>query len=702
MRSKLFEVLQRLGRSFMLPIAILPIAGLFLGLGSSLSNPSTIAALHMESYLGSGTFLGNAILVMSGVGSVIFDNLPLLFALAVAIGMARKAKEVAALSAVIAFFVMHATINGLLVANGAIVDGVVAQHILDGSIASVCGLQSLEMGVFGGIIVGLGVSYLHNRYHRIELPSALSFFEGERFVPIVSAVVFLLIGFIMYYVWPIVQNGIFSLGGVIKESGYFGTFIYGCIERLLVPFGLHHVFYIPFWQTALGGSMEVAGTMYYGGQNIFFAQLADPNTVHFSAEATRYLTGKFIFMIFGLPGAALAMYRCAKFEHKKLVASLMVSATLTCVLTGITEPLEFAFLFAAPILFVVDAIFAGLAFMLAQLLNITIGLTFSGGVIDFFVFGILQGNDKTSWLLAIPLGIVYFIAYYFVFKILIERLQLKTIGRGDEEDLKALQKRQYKKQVSEKEENYVVNEQAQKIVVGLGGRDNFSHLDSCITRLRMSIKKMDKVDEGLLKQAGAAAIMKQGSAMQIIFGPKASNICTNVNEYLANTTTDIIVSAKKTNNHGDLLQLCAIVEGEVCPIEHSCDTMFASKLLGDGIMIKPKNGLVVAPCDGMITMIYPTHHAIGIVCDNGCEILLHFGVDSVNLEGIGFDVFVKVKQRVKQQDLLWNADLQYIEKHATSSQINVVFTKISSHYEIEKKYGEMKRGDHCITVQSKK
>ncbi len=697
MKSKLFQVLQRLGRSFMLPIAILPIAGLFLGLGSTFGNPSTIASLQLEGVLGSGTFLGNVILVMSGVGSVIFDNLPIIFAVAVAIGMAKKEKEVAALSAIIAFFVMHTAINGLLVANGQIVDGVIAKNVLDGTIVSVCGIQTLEMGVFGGIIVGLGVSYLHNRYHRIELPSVLSFFEGSRFVPILSAVVFLCVGFLMYYVWPIVQNAIFSLGGLIVQSGYFGTFIYGMIERLLVPFGLHHVFYLPFWQTAIGGSMEIGGTMYYGGQNIFFAQLADPSTVHFNAEATRYLTGKFILMIFGLPGAALAMYRCAKSQHKKIVASLMLSATLTCVLTGITEPLEFAFLFAAPILFVIETVLAGIGFMLAHMLNITVGLTFSGGLLDFFVFGVMQGNEKTSYLLMIPIGIIYFLTFYFIFKFVITRFDLKTIGRGDEDDLLALQKRQNKKK-AEVNADYQIDPQALQIVQGLGGRQNFSELDSCITRLRMSVVDTSKINEGILKQAGAAAIMRQGNALQIIFGPRASNICMNVKEFIANTN-ESCENRQTPTNYGKVEgTLFNVVDGEVCAIEDSCDAMFSAKLLGDGVMIQPENGLVVSPCDALVTMIYPSHHAIGLQLDNGCELLLHFGTDTVKLEGIGFDVFVKVDQRVKQGDLLWNVDLDYIEKHATSSQLSLVFTKFGEQLQMQKKYGKKKRGEEMIVI----
>ena len=310
MKDKIFGVLQRVGRSFMLPIAILPVAGLLLGFGSSFTNETTIATYGLQKILGDGTILHALLIIMNKVGSAVFDNLPLIFAVGVAIGMAKKEKEVAALSALIAYFVMNVAINGMLVVNGKITaDGQIAKSVLEGTVTSVCGIQSLQMGVFGGIIVGLGVAALHNRFHKIVLPNALSFFGGSRFVPIISTIVYMFVGILMYFVWPAVQNGIYALGGLVTGSGYIGTLIFGIIKRALIPFGLHHVFYMPFWQTAVGGTMEVAGQMVQGGQNIFFAQLADSaNIAHFSADATRYFSGEFIFMIFGLPGAALAMY----------------------------------------------------------------------------------------------------------------------------------------------------------------------------------------------------------------------------------------------------------------------------------------------------------------------------------------------------------------------------------------------------------
>ena len=310
MKDKIFGVLQRVGRSFMLPIAILPVAGLLLGIGSSFTNPNTIVMYGLEGMLGDGTVLHALLTIMSAVGNVIFDNLPLIFAVGVAIGMAKKEKEVAALSAVIAYFVMHISINAMLKLSGQILaTGELAEVVLDGTIATACGIQSLQMGVFGGVIVGLGVAALHNKFYKIQLPNALSFFGGTRFVPIISTVVYMLVGILMYFIWPMVQNGIVALGGLVTGSGYIGTLIFGLIKRALIPFGLHHVFYMPFWHTAVGGTMEVAGQMVQGGQNIFFAQLADSaNVAHFSADATRFFSGEFIFMIFGLPGAALAMY----------------------------------------------------------------------------------------------------------------------------------------------------------------------------------------------------------------------------------------------------------------------------------------------------------------------------------------------------------------------------------------------------------
>ena len=457
---------------------------------------------------------------MNKAGSVIFDNLPLIFAVGVAIGMAKSEKEVSALSALIAFFVMHVTINAILVLTGQVLeDGSVAADVLEGTIAPVCGIPSLQMGVFGGIIVGLGVAALHNRFHKIVLPSALSFFGGSRFVPIISTLVYLLVGILMYFVWPWVQIGIFKLGGLVTNTGYFGTLIFGIVKRALIPFGLHHVFYLPFWQTAVGGTMMVNGNLIQGGQNIFFAQLASPDVAHFSADATRYFSGEFIFMIFGLPGAALAMYQCAKPEKKKAAGGLLLSAALTCMLTGITEPIEFSFLFVAPLLFGVQVLLAGSAYMVAHMLNIAVGLTFSGGLLDLFLFGILQGNAKTGWLWIIPVGIIYFLLYYFLFRILIKKFNFKTPGREDD----AEETRLYTKK------DVVERRDAAK---NKGTDTSILITEGCATRLRVTVKNPEKVQDEILKQAGARGIIKKGQGIQVVYGPQVTVIKANLEDYL--------------------------------------------------------------------------------------------------------------------------------------------------------------------------
>ena len=538
MKDKIFSVLQRIGRSFMLPIAILPVAGLLLGIGSSFTNATTIETYGLTKILGDGTILHYLLMIMNKVGSTVFDNLPLIFAVGVAIGMAKKEKEVSALSAVIAYFVMNTAINAMLINNGLILEnGEIAESVLEGTITSVCGIQSLQMGVFGGIIVGLGVAALHNRFYRIQLPSALSFFGGTRFVPIISTIVYMFVGILMYFVWPAVQNGIFALGGLVTGSGYAGTLIFGLIKRALIPFGLHHVFYMPFWQTAVGGTMEVAGQMVQGGQNIFFAQLADSaNIAHFSADATRYFSGEFIFMIFGLPGAALAMYQCAKPEKKKAAGGLLLSAALACMATGITEPLEFSFLFVAPALFAVQVILAGSAYMIAHMLNVAVGLTFSGGFLDFFLVGILQGNEKTSWLRVIPVGIIYFLLYYFIFKFMIRKFDFKTPGREEDDvetklytkaDVNARKAAAGEVQASDSEDPV-----SEAITRGLGGKKNISDVDCCATRLRCTIHDASRVNDSILKATGASGVVHKGNGVQVIYGPNVTVIKSNLEDYL--------------------------------------------------------------------------------------------------------------------------------------------------------------------------
>ena len=714
MKDKIFGVLQRVGRSFMLPIAVLPVAGLLLGIGSSFTNETTIATYGLQPILGNGTILHALLVIISKAGNVIFDNLPIIFAVGVAIGMAKAEKEVAALSAMISFFVMHASINAVLVVSGKILaDGSIADNVLDGTIASVCGIQSLQMGVFGGIIVGLGVAALHNRYHKIVLPSALSFFGGSRFVPIISTVVYVGVGILMYFIWPAVQNGIFALGGLVTGTGYFGTLVFGIIKRALIPFGLHHVFYMPFWQTAVGGTMMVDGNLVQGGQNIFFAQLASPDVTHFSADATRYFSGEFIFMIFGLPGAALAMYRCAKPEKKKAAGGLLLSAALACMFTGITEPLEFSFLFVAPALFAVQVILAGSAYMIAHVLNIAVGLTFSGGILDLFIFGILQGNAKTSWMRIIPVGIIYFLLYYFIFSFLIKKYDFKTPGREDDDeetklytkaDVNARNTANSRQSETDGKQGGTDDEKSAAIARGLGGKKNITSVDCCATRLRCSIENPELVDEKLLKATGAVGVVKRGQGIQVIYGPQVTVIKSNLEAYLAQAgegdEVDRPAETQKSEQSAADSQaeagvservpaesvrlqtsshiLYSPLKGKAAPISESPDEAFASKAMGDGYMVMPEDGTVVAPEDGTVLFVFPSKHAIGMKAADGMEYLLHIGVDTVKLDGKGFEVFVTDGQQVHQGDKLMEFDLSFIREHAASEACMVIFTGLTS------------------------
>lgn len=536
--SRLFGVLQRVGRSFMLPIALLPIAGLLLGVGASLTNAAMIESYGLEKILGEGTLLNSILTVLSAVGSIIFDNLPIIFAMGVALGMAESEKATATLSAAIAFFVMHSTVSTLLTLTGKISDG----SLHEGSVAEVVGITSLQMGVFGGIIVGLGVAVLHNKFYKIKLPTVISFFGGTRFVPIISTVVYVGVGALMFFVWPFIQEGIFGLGNLVLNSGYIGTAIYGFIERILIPFGLHHVFYLPFWQTGVGGSAMVDGNLIMGAQNIFFAELASPATEVFSVSATRFMSGKFPFMIFGLPGAALAMYTYAKKEKRKIAGGLLLSASLTAMLTGITEPIEFTFLFVAPALYLFHSLFAGLSYMFTHLFRVGVGMTFSGGIIDLLLFGVLQGNEKTRWIAIIPIGIGYFIVYFLLFRFMIRKFDYVTPGREEDGETKLYTRADYneKKRKSaevagepEMSDAAVGLEDTSSLIVrGLGGRENIRDLDCCATRLRVTVKNPDLVTDQLLKMSGAAGVIRRGNGVQVVYGPQVSVIKSELDDYL--------------------------------------------------------------------------------------------------------------------------------------------------------------------------
>ena len=719
MKDKIFSVLQRVGRSFMLPIAILPVAGLLLGIGSSFTNATTIETYGLTKILGEGTLLHSLLVIMNSVGSAVFDNLPLIFAVGVAIGMAKKEKEVAALSAVIAFFVMNTAINAMLTVTGQILDnGQVAETVLEGTSTSVCGIQSLQMGVFGGIIVGLGVAALHNRFYRIQLPNALSFFGGTRFVPIISTIVYMFVGILLYFVWPVVQNGIYALGGLVTGTGYVGTLIFGLIKRALIPFGLHHVFYMPFWQTAVGGTMEVAGKMVQGGQNIFFAQLADSaNIAHFSADATRYFSGEFIFMIFGLPGAALAMYQCAKPEKKKAAGGLLLSAALACMATGITEPLEFSFLFVAPALFAVQVVLAGSAYMIAHMLNIAVGLTFSGGFLDFFLFGILQGNEKTSWMRVIPVGIIYFFLYYFIFKFMIKKFDFKTPGREDDDTETKLYTKDdvNARKEAQKGENTEAGADSvsEAITRGLGGKKNISDVDCCATRLRCTVKDAALVNDGVLKATGASGVVHKGQGVQVIYGPNVTVIKSNLEDYLETAPDTLETPAaepqvQKTETPKeeagqkivDRIVISSPISGTAADLVTAPDEAFAQKMMGDGAVVTPEDPYVYAPENGEVAFVFDTKHAIGFITESGISLLIHVGIDTVKLNGKGFEALVESGQEVKKGDPMLKLDLDYLSQNAPSIVSPVLCTELEDNQRIHLlKEGQIKAGEPLFEVE---
>ena len=709
MKDKIFGVLQRVGRSFMLPIAILPVAGLFLGIGGSFTNATMIEAYGLSGILGQGTLLYNFLMVLNKCGDIVFANLPIIFAMGVAIGMAKKEKEVAALAGAIAFFVMHSAISAMLTVTG------IGATLPAGSVTTVVGIESLQMGVFGGILVGLGVAALHNRFYKIQLPQVLSFFGGTRFVPIISAAVYMLVGIVMFYTWPVIQSGIYAVGDLVRSSGYAGTFLYGLMERALIPFGLHHVFYLPFWQTAVGGTAEVAGRLVEGAQNIFFAELADGSIARFSVEATRFMSGKFPLMIFGLPGAAYAMYRCAKPEKRKIAGSLLLSAALTSMLTGITEPLEFTFLFVAPALYVIHSIFAGAAYMLMHILEVGVGMTFSGGLIDLTLFGIMQGNAKTNWLMVVVVGIVYFVVYYLLFSFLIKKMDWKTPGREDNDEVKLYRRSDVDaKKAGEVDAAGSENAVSELLCRGLGGKKNISDVDCCATRLRCTVYDASLVNDRLLKESGASGVIHKGQGVQIIYGPSVTVIKSNFEDYLVKAPNELVqleaasVEADSVENAQSVAgqkvavqeekeeckapamerELASPLAGVVTPITEAPDEAFAAKIMGDGYVVLPENGEVVAPEDCEVVMVFPTGHALGLRAADGLEYLIHIGVDTVKLDGKGFTTHISEGDFVKKGDKLVSFDLQYIRENAASDAVMVVLTSLKEGEEVVMKTAE--------------
>lgn len=699
MKDKIFGVLQRVGRSFMLPIALLPVAGLLLGIGSSFTNETMLAAYGLNSVIHPGTLIYTILDVMSQTGSAVFNNLALLFAMGVAIGMARKEKEVAALSGAVAYIIMNTAIQAMINAAGGV------EAMPANSTTTMLGITTLQMGVFGGIVVGLGVAALHNKFYKIELPQVLAFFGGTRFVPIVSSIVYLVVGIAMFYIWPVVQSGIAALGALVLASGYAGTFIYGLLERALIPFGLHHVFYMPFWQTAVGGTAIIDGVTVTGAQNIFFAELASKSTTVFSVSATRFMAGKFPFMMFGLPGAALAMYQCAKPEKKKVAGGLLLSAALTAFLTGITEPLEFTFIFVALPMYAVHCVLAGLSFMLMHILNVGVGMTFSGGLIDLVLFGVMQGNAKTHWVWVVVVGAVYFVLYYIIFRFMISKFDYKTPGRDDAEEVKLYTRADVNARSAASGSTAPAGDDpvSALIVEGLGGAANLSDVDCCATRLRCTVKDAALVRQDVLKASGASGVICKGNGVQVVYGPKVAVIKAKLEDYLESTpkipgAAPSPAAAPAPAAKDTVLSAC--LNGTVVPLADVKDEAFASGALGDGIAIEPTDGELVAPADGEISSTFETHHAVGMTTADGAELLMHIGIDTVKLGGKHFTYLVNEGDKVKKGQPLIRFELEAIKAEGYPVTTPLIVCNTDDYAAVAAKAsGTVKQGDALLELK---
>ncbi|EOB9055813.1 glucose-specific PTS transporter subunit IIBC [Staphylococcus aureus] len=655
MRKKLFGQLQRIGKALMLPVAILPAAGLLLAIGTAIQGE---ALQHYLPFIQNGG-VQNVAKLMTAAGSIIFENLPMIFALGVAIGLAGG-DGVAAIAAFVGYIIMNKTMGDFL--------QVTPKNVTDpaSGYASILGIPTLQTGVFGGIIIGALAAWCYNKFYNINLPSYLGFFAGKRFVPIMMATTSFILAFPMALIWPTIQSGLnaFSTGLLDSNTGV-AVFLFGFIKRLLIPFGLHHIFHAPFW-FEFGSWKNAAGEIIHGDQRIFIEQIREG--AHLTAG--KFMQGEFPVMMFGLPAAALAIYHTAKPENKKVVAGLMGSAALTSFLTGITEPLEFSFLFVAPLLFFIHAVLDGLSFLTLYLLDVHLGYTFSGGFIDYVLLGVLP--NKTQWWLVIPVGLVYAVIYYFVFRFLIVKLKYKTPGREDKQSQAVT--------ASATELPYAVLE-------AMGGKANIKHLDACITRLRVEVNDKSKVDVPGLKDLGASGVLEVGNNMQAIFGPKSDQIKHEMQQIMngqvvENPTTmeddkdETVVVAEDKSATSELSHIVhAPLTGEVTPLSEVPDQVFSEKMMGDGIAIKPSQGEVRAPFNGKIQMIFPTKHAIGLVSDSGLELLIHIGLDTVKLNGEGFTLHVEEGQEVKQGDLLINFDLDYIRNHTKSDITPIIVTQ---------------------------
>jgi len=652
MFKKLFGQLQRIGKALMLPVAILPAAGLLLAIGTAMQGESL---QHYLPFIQNGGIQSVAEM-MTGAGGIIFDNLPMIFAMGVAIGLA-SGDGVAAIAAFVGYLVMNKTMGAFLHVSPDNVNDAASGY------ASVLGIPTLQTGVFGGIIMGALAAWCYNKFYNISLPSYLGFFAGKRFVPIMMATTSFILAFPMAWIWPSIQTGLNAFSeGLLDSNTGLAVFLFGFIKRLLIPFGLHHIFHAPFW-FEFGAWKNAAGEMIHGDQRIFIEQIREGSKL----TAGKFMQGEFPVMMFGLPAAALAIYHTAKPENKKVVAGLMGSAALTSFLTGITEPLEFSFLFVAPVLFFVHAILDGLSFLILYLLNVHLGYTFSGGFIDYVLLGVLP--NKTQWWLVIPVGVVYAFIYYFVFRFLILKFKYKTPGREDKQA-------QFT--------NSSASELPFNVLKAMGGEENIKHLDACITRLRVEVKEKGKVDVAGLKALGASGVLEVGNNMQAIFGPKSDQIKHDMSLIMKGEITkpqETTVTEEESEEvvhieRASEVNIYAPGNGQVIPLSEVPDQVFAQKMMGDGVGFIPADGKIVAPFDGTVKTIFPTKHAIGLESDQGLELLIHIGIDTVKLNGEGFESFVETDDRVHKGQVLMQIDLDYITAHAPSTVTPLIITNL--------------------------
>lgn len=660
--KKLFGILQKVGKSLMLPVATLPAAGILLAFGN-LFHQETI--LNQFTFLQAGWFQIVAD-VMEQSGSIIFGNLPLLFAIAVSIGLAKNDGS-AALAGVVGYLMMNMAMGAVL--------GITPEMVAENGqkYATVLGIPTLQTGVFGGIIAGVIAANCFNRFYKIELPPYLGFFSGKRFVPMVTALFSLVAAGLLCFIWPPIQDGLNSFSSTVIEANQtLAVFVFGVIERALIPFGLHHVFYAPFW-FQFGSYTSTSGAIIHGDQQIFFQQMRDG--VPLTAGA--FMTGKFPFMMFGLPAAAYAMYKEAKPERRMMASGILLSGALTAFLTGITEPLEFSFLFIAPALYGVHCLLAGVSFAVMNILKVRIGMTLSGGLIDYILFGVLV--NRTSWWLVIPVGLCFAVVYYFAFRFVIVKLNLPTPGREENVEDEAIG--------ALSGDNVAIS---WNIIDALGGKENIRSVEACITRLRTVLADNAKVNEDALKKLGALGVVHVGDGFQAIFGAKSDIYATTINEIFDNNIprpensellgTQMIDEPVEIQLPGNLTEfknkIVAPVAGKIIPMSDVPDPVFSQKMMGDGFAVIPEDNVIVSPIDGTVVNVFPTEHALGLVTDCGIELIVHVGLDTVALKGEGFQVLVNEGDKVYKGQKLFVVDFDYLEKQGKNTMTIVAFTNL--------------------------